>query len=199
MNIPYNTKQERVRLFKYGRHVQELIEKACQLPDAAQRQAAAQKIILVMQNINPDIHKSPNYKQTLWNHLAFISGYNLDINYPCEIENVEESPLPNKLSYPGHRIRYRHYGYMLEETISKICSLKDDPKRKEELIGAAANIMGRDLAEWRGVGVEEDKIARDLENYTKGIVTEDEALDIIRRMPQRAWFSTKNRHSSINN
>lgn len=199
MNIPYNTEQEKVRLFRYGRHVQELIEKACGLPDRAQRQKAAQMIILVMQNINPDLHKSPNYKQTLWNHLAFMSNYKLDIDYPCEIENVEEAPAPNKLSYPGHKIRYRHYGYMLEETVKKIGELKANSKEQTNLIETAANIMGRDLAEWRGVGVEEDKIARDLEGYTKGDVTEEEALKIIEKMPNKAWNSPRYRRSINNN
>lgn len=199
MNIPYNTGLEKVRLFKYGRHVQELIETACSLPDKEQRQAAAERIMLVMQNINPDLHKSPNYKQMLWNHLAFMADYKLDIDYPCEIENAQEAQKPNKLAYPGHKIRYRHYGYMLEETLKKIGELKDEPKQMAELIETAANIMGRDLAEWRGAGVEDDKIARDIEHYTNGAVTEQRALEIIEKMPNKTWNSPRYRRSVGNN
>lgn len=83
--MEYNTKQERIRMREYGRHIQSAIEAACQEPDKEQRMQMAREIIYTMNKLSAEKGNSQEKTAKLWNHLAYISGYQLDIDYPVEI------------------------------------------------------------------------------------------------------------------
>ncbi len=183
----YNTSQTQLILPKYGRLVQNMIEHACSITDAQQRQTFAESIIRVMDLLNPQMRRTPKYKQILWNHLAYMSGYQLDITYPCEIEQqITNGAVPHKLPYPGHKIRYRHYGHLLEEALSKLISMAPDSEFREFYICTVAARMKHDLLERPGEEIEDDKIGRDIEQYTQGKVSAEEVVNILQQhIPQR--------------
>lgn len=187
-NYTYNTSQEQLLLPKYGRMVQTMIERACTIEDKQQRQAYAENIIHVMDLLNPQMRRTPKYKQILWNHLAYMSNYQLDIDYPCEIEKTSEELRPHKLSYPGHKIHFRHYGYLLEDALKKLENIAPDAEYRESYICMVAARMKHDLIERKGEEIENDKIGRDIELYTQGKVTADEVLNILQQhTPQRGY------------
>ena len=64
--------------------VQEMIDRATAESNPQRRQRMAEHIITVMADLNPQLQASPNAYEVLWNHLAFISNYELDIEYPVE-------------------------------------------------------------------------------------------------------------------
>lgn len=189
MNITYNTAEKRLKLPNYGRLVQTMIEHAVTITDRRQRQAYAEKIFSVMTLLNPQMRNTPNYKQTCWNHLAFMSGYELDVDYPCEIEREDEKKHTHRLSYPDNRIRYRHYGLLIEKTIKKLGTMPADSPGRDKLISMTAARMKRNLSEWRGDGVENEKIGRDLSVYTEGKVGAEETMRILEKntAPQRTF------------
>ena len=182
MSIRYNTTEEHLRLPAYGRLVQNMVNEAIQIEDPQERQAKAETIVRVMGTLVPEIKASPNYKQTLGNHLAYMSNYQLDVQYPCDIEKEDQTLKPHKLSYPGHRIRFRHYGHLVEEALNTLKTITDDEPRRQQLIRLAALRMKRNLADWKGDGIEDDKVARDIARSTDGTVTVEETLDQIKEV-----------------
>lgn len=182
MSIRYNTTEEHLRLPAYGRLVQNMVNEAIQIEDPQERQAKAETIVRVMGTLVPEIKASPNYKQTLWNHLAYMSNYQLDVQYPCDIEKEDQTLKPHKLSYPGRRIRFRHYGHLVEEALNTLKTITDDEPRRQQLIRLAALRMKRNLADWKGDGIEDDKVARDIALYTDGTVTVEETLEQLKEV-----------------
>ena len=156
--MDYNTSQEKLKLPEYGRLVQQMVEHAVAIENRAERQAYAETIIAVMGNLFPQMRGVPDFKHKLWDHLAYISGYRLDIDYPCEIEKRETGPQPAHLSYPGKPIRYRHYGHLLEKLIRKLAEIPEGSERDEL---------------WKGDGIEDAKVSEDLARYTDGAIRPD--------------------------
>lgn len=95
MAFEYNTTEEKLRFPAYGRMVQEMIDRATAESNPQRRQRMAEHIITVMADLNPQLQASPNAYEVLWNHLAFISNYQLDIEYPVEIERADKSAPKN--------------------------------------------------------------------------------------------------------
>lgn len=111
-----------------------------------------------------------------------MSNYQLDVQYPCDIEKEDQTLKPHKLSYPGHRIRFRHYGHLVEEALNTLKTITDDEPRRQQLIRLAALRMKRNLADWKGDGIEDDKVARDIALYTDGAVTVEETLEQLKEV-----------------
>lgn len=167
--MDYNTTRKKLVMPEYGRLIQEMVDYTQTIEDRKQRQLHAEKIISVMKSLNPQMRNIPDYVQKLWNHLAAMSGYQLDIDYPVEIVRQEEAGTPRHLSYPGNKIKFRHYGHLIESLMEKLENMPDGPERDERIL-LAANRMKKNLAEWKGDGIENEKVARDLANYTHGQV-----------------------------
>ena len=166
--VEYNSTRETLKLPEYGRLVQEMVEYALTLTDRAERQRYAEAIIEVMAGLNPKMKDVPGFRHKLWDHLAYISGYQLDIDYPYEIKQRKEGVnAPQKLSYPKGPIRFRHYGRLIERAMQQ---LEEMPKgaERDELLRLIANRMKRNLADWKGDGVQDVKVARDIAFYTEG-------------------------------
>lgn len=171
--MDYNTQLSPIILKAYGRGVQEMIQQARALETREQRTAMAYRIVEVMKIITQQTRVTQEEQTKLWNHLAQMANYDLDIDYPCEIERHNEQQAPPRLSYPQHRIRLRHYGHLLQEIIEQIAKEEDVDMRKE-LIRTVASRMKRNLAEMRGDIADVRRLAHDIEFYTDGSVTAQE-------------------------
>lgn len=163
----YNTTEERLRMPEYGRLVQQMAEHAVSIADRSKRQAYAKEIIRIMAHLNPKMRGVADYQHKLWDHLAYIADYKLDIDYPVEIHRRDTEQRPPRLSYPQGNIRYHHYGRLLEMAIQKAADMPDGPARKR-LTGLIVSRMKRNLTSWRGPSAADAKVARDLESYTDG-------------------------------
>lgn len=171
--VEYNSTRETLKLPEYGRLVQEMVEYALTITDRAERQRYAEAIIDVMAGLNPKMKDVPGFRHKLWDHLAYISEYKLDIDYPYEIKRRKEaSSAPQKLSYPKGTIRFRHYGRLIERAMQQLEEMPEGSER-DELVRLIANRMKRNLADWKGDGVQDVKVARDIAFYTEGKVQPD--------------------------
>ena len=83
--MQYNTQQKRMPLPEYGRSIQNMVDYALTIQDRAERQRCANTIINIMGNMFPHLRDVPDFKHKLWDHLAIMSGFELDIDYPYEI------------------------------------------------------------------------------------------------------------------
>ena len=74
---------------EYGRNVQNMVDYALTISDREERQHCAETIVKVMERMYPVISEMPDASSVLWNHLARISRYQLDIDYPVKIERED--------------------------------------------------------------------------------------------------------------
>lgn len=182
-NKHYNTEEAPLRLPGYGRLVTQMVEHAKNIEDRRERTAYARRIIGVMEAVGENLRHEDNYEQKLWNHLALISHYELDIDYPVPVRREDEYVSEDKLTYPGNVIKYRHYGRLVEQLIEKIVEMPEGAQR-DEAIATVARRMCQDLIQWRGDrGNLEERVAGDLEEYTNGMVRSGQVLSLLSRQP----------------
>ena len=179
-NLVYNTSCETLKMPEYGRLVVQMVEFAMTIPDRDARTAYAHKIIRVMGGMNPQMKHIPDYQLKLWDHLAYLSDYKLDIDYPVEIRPYGEDTHPNRLSYPGNKIKLRHYGHLVEQLLERLVEKLDTPERESLIVQIVAR-MRRNLIDWKGDTVDDERIARDIAYYTQGKVEMDEVMEILSR------------------
>ena len=164
----YNTQREKMPMPEYGRAVQEMVEYAVTIPDRAERQHCANTIINIMGSMFPTLRDVPDFQGKLWDHLAFMSDYKLDIDYPCEITRLEKSKqVPDHIDYPAGDIRYRHYGHILPSLVKVAVSMPEGPERSQ-LVRLLAVQMKKDLMTWNKEMVSDERIADDLAYFSNG-------------------------------
>lgn len=185
--MDYNTQRPKLLLPEYGRIVQEMVDYAKTLPEKTQRQACAEAIVGVMASFASGRRQQPDFWHKLWDHLALMANYELDIDYPYEIVRRTDQARPTRLPYPQTRIRYRHYGHLIEELTRKLKEMPEGEERSQ-LAWLVAGQMRRSLNDWNKDALSDRKVAADLAAYTDGVVriTADElsatATGMVRRM-----------------
>lgn len=188
--MEYNTQQRRLPLPEYGRSIQNMVNYALTIQDRAERQRCANTIINIMGNMFPHLRDVPDFKHKLWDHLAIMSDFRLDIDYPYEI--VKKDNLytkPEMLPYPKGSIRYRHYGRTLEKLIAKAVEYPEGAERRH-LIGLVANHMKKSFMAWNKDVVDDRKIFKDLKEYSDGAI-ELSAEDLKLMEQQRNYVPRK--------
>ena len=103
----YNSTQSALKLPEYGRMIQHMVDYALTIENKEERQRYAEAIATIMLGLNPKMKEVPGFKHKVWDHLAYMSDYKLDINYPFEIskkairqENGITAALPAEMYYP---------------------------------------------------------------------------------------------------
>lgn len=168
--MEYNTKQKRLPLPEYGRSVQKMVDHALTIEDREERQRCAETIVRIMGSMFPNNRNLPDYERKLWDHLAIMSDFGLDIDYPYEVIKREEFHVaPQRVPYQNGEIRNRHYGRIVEEMIAHACTLEPGEER-DHLIELITIQMKKNYAAWNKDGVEDRKILDDLREYTKGAI-----------------------------
>ena len=166
--MTYNTQREKLILPEYGRGIQEMVDICIGIEDRAQRQLCAETIIDIMATMNPESRQQPDFEHKLWDQLAILSDYRLDIDYPFEVVKKEDMQTrPRPLKYPMQRIRFRHYGHLTEAFMRQLRDMPEGPER-EELAGMMANYMKRSLYNWNRDAMDDGKVDADLATYTDG-------------------------------
>ena len=168
--MEYNTQRKKMELPEYGRSVQNMVDHALTIEDREERQRCANTIINIMGSMFPHLRDVPDFKHKLWDHLAIMSDFKLDIDYPFEIVKKEDLVMrPERLPYSTGDIRYRHYGRFLGELVKKAVEIEDEAERKA-LIRLLAIQMKKSLSNWNKDGMEDQKIVDDLREYSQGAI-----------------------------
>lgn len=166
--MEYNTQLERLKMSEYGRCVQQMVEHCKTITDRNERLRCARTIIKVMETMIEDEDNNQETIVKLWNHLAQISNYELDIDYPVAIErHDEDANKRQRVPYPKTQIGRRNYGHIVESFTKAIKDMEDE-KQSFELAGLVANQMKRDLGNWNVDVMSDDKVADDMARYTEG-------------------------------
>lgn len=172
--MKYNTEEERLVLPEYGRNIQNMVDYCVTIEDREERKRCANTIINIMGNMFPHLRDVNDFKHILWDHLAIMSDFKLDIDYPYEIvkrENLNQKP--PRIPYNTNRIRYRHYGKTLELMIRKATELEDGPE-KDQLVRLLATQMKKSFLTWNKETVDDRKIFKDLDELSGGVIVLNE-------------------------
>ena len=171
MNYDYNTLRQKLILPEYGRNVHKMVEHTLSIEDREERNKAARTLIAIMGNLNPHLRDQGDYKHKLWDHLAIMSDFKLDIDSPYEKPEPEKlAEKPGAVSYSQERIRYKHYGKYIEMMVQKAVQMEDG-EEKEFLIRLLANHMKKAYLTWNRENVSDEQIFSDLRELSKGKIS----------------------------
>lgn len=171
--LEYNTQKEKLVLPEYGRNVQQMVDHCMSIEDREVRTRCAYAIIDIMSNLFSNLRDVDDFNKMLWNQLAIISDFKLDIDYPCEVlkpENLHSRPEP--VEYELRPIKFRHYGKILEELIDIAADMPEGEERTQ-LVMLLAHHMKKMMLAVNKDGVDDDKIFKDLAYYSKGKILLD--------------------------
>ena len=131
-----------------------------------ERNACANTIVNVMANMYPSQQSEPDFYHKLWDHLFAISDYKLDVDSPFEKPTPEViSAKPNRVPYPMHDVRLRHYGYLTERFANRACQI-EDPQLRKVLVGYIANHMKKTLISLNKDYATDDRLMKEIRLLT---------------------------------
>jgi hypothetical protein len=178
MDYDYNTSRKKLALPEYGRNIQKMVDYIMSQQDRNERNRLAQALINVMGNLNPHLRDIHDFKHKLWDHIAIMSEFKLDIDYPYDIpvpETFQEKP--KIVDYPQSDIRYKHYGKIIEHMIEYACNMPDNDERRA-LVQIIANHMKKSYLTWNREAVDDQVIVNDLHNLSKGRIKIDDTYKL---------------------
>lgn len=174
--MDYNSDRSKLALPEYGRNLQNMVNHIMTIEDRNERNRAARTIIDIMGTMYPYLRDINDFKHKLWDHLAIMSNFQLDIDYPYTPPSPEffNSP-PRRIPYCINTIRYRHYGKTIELLIDK-AAVHEDEKERDLLIKLIANHMKKSYVMWNKDSITDDKIFLDIEELSKGRIKPNELI-----------------------
>ena len=192
--MEYNTQQRKLPLPEYGRSVQNMVDHALTIEDREERQRCANTIIKIMGGMFPYLRDESDNNQKLWDHLAIMSDFKLDIDYPVEVVKKESLEVkPERIVYPKHTYRFRHYGQYMQTLVKKAAEYEEGDEKKQ-LVNLIANQMRKDFQNWNKDLIDADKIADDLMTLSDGqlkVNPED-----IRLVEQRSFMPRRRQNNN---
>ncbi|MBP8959722.1 MAG: DUF4290 domain-containing protein [Bacteroidales bacterium] len=178
MNYDYNTQRKRMALPEYGRNIQKMVDYIKTIKDREERNRAAATVIKVMGNLNLQLRETDDFKHKLWDHLAIIADFDLDIDSPFPPpEKSKFIEKPNKVPYPQGHIRYLHYGKIVELMIEAAVKMEEG-EEKNYLVSLIANQMKKSYLLWNRPQVSDDVIISDLKFLSGGRLNIPEGIKI---------------------
>lgn len=184
--LTYNTRLKQLILPEYGRNLQRMVDHCLTIEDREERNICARSIITAMESLFPEL-KQPENAHKVWDHLAIMSDFKLDIDFPDEVVQPDQlKTTPETVPYPQSGIRVRHYGKIIEHMIAKAADMPEGEER-DEVIMLIANHMKKQMLAVNPDGVDDRKIFDDLSWYSRGSIRlspETHRLHEFQAMPQ---------------
>jgi hypothetical protein len=179
MVYDYNTQRKRMALPEYGRNVQKMVDHIKTIEDRNERNRAARTIIQIMGNLNPHLRDEGDFKHKLWDHLALIANFDLDIDSPYPVpEPTKFVEKPRQVPYQQGNIKFLHYGRIIELMIEAAVKLEDG-EEKEYLTTLIVNQMKKSYVTWNRSQVADEVIISDLKYLSGGKLKITEGVKIL--------------------
>ena len=174
--LTYNTNQKPLRMPEYGRNIQNMVDHCLSMPDRDERNAAAAAIVKTMGILFPQLRETPGDNSKFWDHLAIMSGFSSDIDWPEGTVGEEEiASKPGKVAITQGNVKFRCYGRMVERMMNYAASLPAGDE-KDQLIFMIADQMKKSLLAITPDGVEDSRIFADIAEMTHGEIRLDPKL-----------------------
>jgi hypothetical protein len=188
----YNTQRKKMKLPEYGRSIHKMVDHIMQIEDRDERILAVKSVIDVMGMMYPYLRDINEFKHKLWDHIAIMSDFKLDIDYPYDPPKPETFiEKPRLVPYNQSNIKYRHYGKIMETFIAATSGMEDDNQAKATNTELLANQMKKSYLMWNKDAVEDSKILTDMVELSHGKVRPkpdmklQEVTDIFKQQPKK--------------
>lgn len=178
--LTYNTHKPDLKLPEYGRIIQSMVDHALTIEDKEERNFCAYSIVQAMKTIvRSQGEDEEENEMRYWHHLAYMSGFKLDIDWPYEIPRAEEiSEKPQPIPYGGQGYNKFQYGRNLINMLDAIAAMETSDER-DAMIVLVANQMKKASLAWDEDGYSDRKIFSDISNITEGrIIIQPESLTL---------------------
>ncbi len=178
--MEYNSQRPALTLPEHGRSVHRMVEHAKNLETREERTRAIVTIVNIIAQMNPSMKDQTEFQHKLWDHMFIIAGYDLDVDSPFPPPKREEiEKRPDRLPYPVHRIRYKHYGKNVELMIQKAIEMESG-QEKDYYVNAIASYMKMAYRKWNDEKVADQVILDHLEELSSGYLKLDKIIDLHR-------------------
>jgi hypothetical protein len=166
--MEYNTTKSKLINGEFGRHVQKMVEYAVDIKDRNLRTQQANAIVRAMSILATGTKDTEDYWHKLWDVLFIMSDYKLDVDapFPMPDREITEKRVAG-LRYPKHEIRFRPYGYLIENIINKMVT-EEDSTEKEQAVVNVANHLKKQYLNWNRDSVNDDLIEEHLKELSYG-------------------------------
>jgi len=198
----YNTQRKKMKLPEYGRSIHKMVDHIMQIENREERILAVKAVIDVMGMMYPYLRDINEFKHKLWDHIAIMSDFKLDIDYPYDPPKPETFiEKPKLIPYDQTEIRFRHYGKIMEHYITATAQLDDDNPAKVVNTELLANQMKKTYLVWNKDAVEDSKIINDLIILSHGKLKPDPNLhlqeinDIFKPQPKKGKITSLSNQS----
>lgn len=172
----YNTQRKKLKFMDYGRGIEGLIQKAKTIENREERNLAAQTIVEMMSRVVPRSRENAGWKRRMWDHMMVLSDWELDVDWPVwagkkpEVKPETEMEMrPRHLQYKKQRLKYRHYGRIVESLIEKAKSMADGAER-DELVSQLVEAMKRSYNSWNNSVSASEAIYNQLYEMSDGVL-----------------------------
>lgn len=168
--LTYNTQLKNLILPEYGRNIQRMVDYCMTISDYEERTQCAYIIVDSMFTLFPPIGDHEEYRRKLWDHLAIMSNFALDIDWPYDVIRPEslQTP-PDPIPLPAFNISRRQYGKNIELMIGHILDYPEGEER-DVLSVLIANQMKKMMVTVDNDLVEDDKVFKDLLDMSHGAI-----------------------------
>lgn len=181
----YNNQLKSLVLPEYGRNIQNMLDHCLTIEDRDERTRCARSIIDAMSILFPAQGDPRANRRKLWDHLAIMSDFKLDVDLPFEIskpEGFDETPEPVALG--SGKAQRKVYGCHLELMVAEAAKMEPGEER-DALIVLLANHMKK-LQCAINPDVDDYRVFKDLFEMTDGqinISTDDLKLNDYKIIP----------------
>jgi hypothetical protein len=171
--LTYNTQQKDLALPEYGRNIQRMVDHCLTIEDRDERTRCAHTIVQTMAILFPNSKNDEDANRKFWDHLAIMSDFKLDIDWPFEViqpDSIEKTPTP--VLYQGGDIVRRQYGKIIESMIGVAAEMEDGEER-DALLSLIANQMKKNLLAIDNDDAPDERIYKDLFDLSGGRIRVD--------------------------
>ena len=194
----YYVKEEPIILKEYGKIIQKFVMHAMQECDREKRTKMAYAIVEYMAQLAPAVKSTEDYRKKLWDHLFFITDYQLDVDAPYDIAQRDFIvPVPEPLPYPSGQNKFRHYGKYIVEFIEQ-AKYKSEEHRKV-IAGPIASYMKLVHKTWNNEVVNDAIVKNDLFNISTGMLEMADDESIRHLLPKGKMTMNHNPNKNNNN
>lgn len=179
--LTYNTHLKDLRMPEYGRNIQNMVDHCLTIADRDERTRCAYTIVNTMSTLFPTAKNDDQQgANKFWDHLAIMSNFELDIDWPVEVvraENLAERPEP--LPYDINNVRLRQYGSNVERMVNLIAEMNDGDDRRA-MLQLVANQMKKNLLAINRDDDPDQRIYADLQAMSQGrIIVNADTLPLL--------------------
>lgn len=171
--IKYNTQEKPLAMREYGRHIQNLIEYCVNIPDREERTKCANSIARIMASLLSESNNEKVDMHKVWNHINMISGFKLDVDFPCDIlEQSDLNPKPSSIPYNIKSEKFRGYGSNIVKMIRSVSKMEPGVE-KDQIIFLVANQMKKVLVSDNPETATDYRIFKDIREISGGVIDID--------------------------